>query len=78
MDGGEGVVLSMSSSSVAVGLALDVKASVVDGRDRWDWTRWREVGKWPVWKVDLWRRREPASDLGSVGACVSDGLGAGF
>jgi len=51
-DGGEGVVVSMSSSSVA-GLALDVKASVVEGRDRWDWTRWREVGKWPVWKVDL-------------------------
>ena len=50
-DGGEGVVVSMSSSSVAAG--LDVKASVVEGRDRWDWTRWREVGKWPGWKVDL-------------------------
>ena len=50
-DGGEGVVVSMSSSSVAA--ALDAKASFVEGRDRWDWTRWREVGKWPVWKVDL-------------------------
>lgn len=25
----------------------------------------REVGKWPVWKVDLWSRREPPADLGS-------------
>lgn len=25
-----------------------------------------EVGKWPVWKVVLWRRRWPDIDLGSV------------
>jgi hypothetical protein len=60
VDGGEGVAVSMSS------LSLLVKVSVVDGRERCDWTRWRDVGKWPVWNVDLCRRRDPASDFGSL------------
>ena len=30
-----------------------------------EWSVWRVLGKWPTWKVDLCRRREPAWDFGS-------------
>lgn len=43
--------------------------SDVDGILRDDWRRCMETGKWPVWKVDLWRRREPLIDFGSTVAC---------
>jgi hypothetical protein len=36
------------------------------GMRREDWTRCMVEGKWPVWKVDFWRRRNPPIDLGSV------------
>jgi hypothetical protein len=72
VDGGDGVVVSMASSSAAA--ASDVKVSVVEGREMCDCTRWRDVGKWPVWKVDLWRRRDPASDFGSVGVGLAGAL----
>jgi len=36
-----------------------VEAGAVEGR------REREMGKWPVWKVLLWRRRWPDMDFGS-------------
>jgi hypothetical protein len=29
--------------------------------------RVRVVGKWPVWKVEIGRRRWPETDFGSVG-----------
>jgi hypothetical protein len=35
------------------------------GMRREDWTRCMVEGKWPVWKVDFWRRRVPPIDLGS-------------
>lgn len=38
-------------------------------RERRDWRRWVVEGKWPVWKVDLWRRRVPVIDLGSIRGC---------
>lgn len=60
----------LSSSSELLLLSArgsEVKASVVEGRERCEVTRWSDVGKWPVWKVDLCRRRDPASDFGSVG-----------
>ena len=44
-----------------------VGKSEVEGMEREDVRRVRVVGKWAVWKVDLWRRRRPPIDLGSVG-----------
>jgi hypothetical protein len=39
--------------------------SEVEGILREDWRSDIETGKWPVWKVDLWRRRRPPIDRGS-------------
>jgi hypothetical protein len=41
------------------------------GMRRVDWTRCIVEGKWPVWKVDFWRRRVPPIDLGSGVRVVS-------
>lgn len=72
--GAVGVALSLSSPSSSssssplfpLSNGSCVNVSVVDGKARWDWTRCKDVGKWPVWKVDLCSRREPASDFGSM------------
>lgn len=56
-----------AGSSTSMGVAEDVCGSgraVIEGESE-ERRRVMEVGKWPVWKVDLWRRRWPERDLGS-------------
>jgi hypothetical protein len=43
----------------------EVPNSEAVGIRRVDWMRCMVEGKWPVWKVDFWRRRNPPIDLGS-------------
>ena len=59
------------SRSISEGLALGspellMEVMVGESVER---RRVSRVGKWPVWKVDLWRRRWPERDLGSVLCC---------
>jgi hypothetical protein len=57
-------------------LAMEVDApnSEEVGMRMEDWTRCMVEGKWPVWKVDFWRRRVPPIDFGSVRVQLVRGL----
>ena len=45
--------------------SAEPRKSEDEGREREERRRCIVTGKWPVWKVDLWRRRRPPMDLGS-------------
>lgn len=58
--GPEGFDVSTPLGSISAGKSEEL------GMWRWDWRRCVVTGKWPVWNVDLWRRRRPPIDLGSI------------
>jgi hypothetical protein len=51
---------------VSISKEVEVANSEAEGMRRRDRRRCMVEGKWPVWKVDFWRRRVPPMLFGSV------------